>query len=167
MKDRVFINSKEVPAAIGAYSQAVKCGDIVWLSGQIPLDPTSMTVVGDNVSEQGVRAQVNQVFTNLKNLLLTRKGERFEQPNFGTDLLNALFEPNTSELKTFIEETITTAVAFWLPYIEIVDLDIATQEDDPLLIHKIQIKITFSVTGTGSEQVITIFAGEDGIVTIE
>ncbi len=50
---------------------------------------------------------------------------------------------------------------------EIVDLDIATQEDDPLLIHKIQIKITFSVTGTGSEQVITIFAGEDGIVTIE
>jgi hypothetical protein len=108
-----------------------------------------------------------QASTNIKSLLLTRKGERFEQPNFGTDLLNALFEPNTSELKTFIEETITTAVAFWLPYIEIVDLDIATQEDDPLLIHKIQIKITFSVTGTGSEQVITIFAGEDGIVTIE
>ena len=43
-----------------------------------------------------------QALTNIKSLLLTRKGERYEQPNFGTDLLNALFEPNTSELSTFI-----------------------------------------------------------------
>ena len=57
----------------------------------------------------------DQASTNIKSLLLTRKGERYEQPNFGTDLLNALFEPNTEGLKSFIEETITTAVSFWLP----------------------------------------------------
>jgi phage baseplate assembly protein W len=108
-----------------------------------------------------------QASTNIKSLLLTRKGERYEQPNFGTDLLNALFEPNTTELSTFIEDTITSAVTFWLPYIEINNLDIVTKEDDPTLIHKIKITVSFTVTGSRSEQVITIFAGEDGIVTIE
>ena len=65
-----------------------------------------------------------QASTNIKSLLLTRKGERYEQPNFGTDLLNALFEPNNEGLKSFIEETITTAVSFWLPYIDISNLEI-------------------------------------------
>ena len=108
-----------------------------------------------------------QASTNIKSLLLTRKGERYEQPNFGTDLLNALFEPNTSELSTFIEETITSAVNFWLPYIDINNLEIVTQEQDATLIHKIKITVSFTVTGSDSEQVITIFAGEDGILTIE
>ena len=108
-----------------------------------------------------------QASTNIKSLLLTRKGERYEQPNFGTDLLNALFEPNNEGLKSFIEETITTAVSFWLPYIDISNLEIITQEDDPLLIHKIKIALSFSINGSGSEQVITIIAQENGIVTIE
>ena len=109
----------------------------------------------------------DQASTNIKSLLLTRKGERYEQPNFGTDLLNALFEPNTEGLKSFIEETITTAVSFWLPYIQISSIDIVTFEDDPLMIHQIKISLTFIVTKTNSEQTITIFASEDGIVRIE
>lgn len=109
----------------------------------------------------------DQALTNIKSLLLTRKGERFELPNFGTDLLNVLFEPVTSELKVFIEETITSAVSFWLPYIQISKLDIVTSEEDTSLIHEIQISISFIVTSTGAEQTIIIFADQDGIVRIE
>jgi phage baseplate assembly protein W len=109
----------------------------------------------------------DQALTNIKSLLLTRKGERFEQPNFGTDLLNVLFEPITSELKTFIEETITSAVALWLPYIQISNLDIVTLEEDPNLGHEIKISVGFIVTGIGSEQTIIIFADQNGIVRIE
>ena len=39
----------------------------------------------------------DQASTNIKTLLLTRKGERYIQPNFGTDLLNVIFEPNVSD----------------------------------------------------------------------
>jgi len=53
--------TKNAPGAIGAYSQAVKCGPTVYLSGQIPLDPESMEVVSDDPREQVV-----QVFKNLK-----------------------------------------------------------------------------------------------------
>lgn len=57
---RTVINTDKAPAAIGTYSQAIKAGDTVYLSGQIPLDPTSMQLV------EGFDAQVVQVFENLK-----------------------------------------------------------------------------------------------------
>ena len=53
-------HTKEAPAAIGTYSQAVRHGDRVFLSGQIPLVPASMELVGDDFE-----AQVRQVFDNL------------------------------------------------------------------------------------------------------
>ncbi|SCK08380.1 RidA family protein [Vogesella sp. LIG4] len=56
-----IIHTDKAPAAIGAYSQAVKAGDTVYLSGQIPLDPATMTVV-----EGGFAAEAHQVFKNLK-----------------------------------------------------------------------------------------------------
>ena len=54
------INTAYAPAAIGPYSQAIKCAGLVFLSGQIPLDPTTMEVV-----EGGIEAQTHQVFKNL------------------------------------------------------------------------------------------------------
>jgi reactive intermediate/imine deaminase len=54
------ISTPEAPAAIGTYSQAVRAGDTVYLSGQIPLDPRSMQVV------EGFEAQARQVFENLR-----------------------------------------------------------------------------------------------------
>ncbi|MCL6261833.1 MULTISPECIES: RidA family protein [Craterilacuibacter] len=56
-----IIHTDKAPAAIGAYSQAVKAGNTVYLSGQIPLDPATMAVV-----EGGFEAETRQVFTNLK-----------------------------------------------------------------------------------------------------
>jgi len=58
---RQIIHSEKAPAAIGPYSQAVRVGDTVYLSGQIPLDPATMQLVtGD------VEAQARRVFENLK-----------------------------------------------------------------------------------------------------
>jgi reactive intermediate/imine deaminase len=54
------ISTPEAPGAIGTYSQAVAAGRTVYLSGQIPLDPGSMTLV-----EGGIEAQIHQVFRNL------------------------------------------------------------------------------------------------------
>ena len=56
-----IISTEDAPAAIGVYSQAVRVGNTIWVSGQIPLDPkTKELVQGD------VETQVRQVFENLK-----------------------------------------------------------------------------------------------------
>lgn len=57
---RQIIHTDSAPAAIGPYSQAVKAGNTVYLSGQIPLDPATMELVSDDVA-----AQARQVFNNL------------------------------------------------------------------------------------------------------
>jgi len=57
---KTIIQSKGAPAAIGTYSQAVKVGNTVYLSGQIGLDPATMEMV------DGIEAQVHRVFANLK-----------------------------------------------------------------------------------------------------
>lgn len=57
---KVIIRTSDAPAAIGTYSQAVKIGTTVYLSGQIPLVPASMQMVSDNFAEQ-----THQVFKNL------------------------------------------------------------------------------------------------------
>jgi len=58
---REIINTAAAPAAIGTYSQAVKVGDTVYLSGQIPLVPQTMQLV-----EGDMNAQIRQVFDNLQ-----------------------------------------------------------------------------------------------------
>ncbi len=57
---REAVHSEHAPGAIGAYSQAVRAGDTVYLSGQIGLDPATMELAGDDP-----RAQIEQVFANL------------------------------------------------------------------------------------------------------
>ena len=57
---RTIINTDQAPAAIGTYSQAVRVGDTVYLSGQIPLDPQTMQLV-----EGGMETQIRRVFDNL------------------------------------------------------------------------------------------------------
>ena len=54
------VHSEHAPKAVGPYSQAMRCGDMLYLSGQIGLDPATMQMV------DGIEAQVHQVFRNLK-----------------------------------------------------------------------------------------------------
>ncbi|MGB0721762.1 MAG: RidA family protein [Gammaproteobacteria bacterium] len=60
MPERSIISTDQAPQAIGTYSQAVKVGDTVYLSGQIPLDPVTMTLV-----EGDMEARIRRVFDNL------------------------------------------------------------------------------------------------------
>lgn len=55
-----IISTIHAPSAIGTYSQAVKVGDTVYLSGQIGLDPSTMLL------EEGIEAQIHRVFSNLR-----------------------------------------------------------------------------------------------------
>ena len=57
---RTIIHTDKAPQAIGTYSQAVKCGNTVYLSGQIPLDPATMELVDGDMA-----AQIRRVFDNL------------------------------------------------------------------------------------------------------
>jgi len=61
MTTKTIINTENAPAAIGTYSQAVKVDNTVYISGQIPLNPTTMEMVTDSFD-----AQAKQVFDNLK-----------------------------------------------------------------------------------------------------
>ena len=58
---REIIKTDAAPGAIGTYSQAVKCGNTVYLSGQIPLDAKTMTLVNATIDDE-----VHQVFKNLR-----------------------------------------------------------------------------------------------------
>ena len=56
---KIFIQTDNAPKAIGNYSQAIRVGNLVYLSGQIPLDPKTMEM------EYGIEAQVHRAFKNL------------------------------------------------------------------------------------------------------
>jgi 2-iminobutanoate/2-iminopropanoate deaminase len=61
---RQAISSADAPKAIGPYSQAIKAGNLLFLSGQIPLDPASGNVVDGDIT-----AQTERVFQNIKAVL--------------------------------------------------------------------------------------------------
>lgn len=60
MSNRAVISSADAPQALGPYSQGIKVGNTVWLSGQVPLVPNTMELVSGDIS-----AQATQVFENL------------------------------------------------------------------------------------------------------
>ena len=86
----------------------------------------------------------NQAKSNLKNLLLTKKGERIAQPQFGSGLQSLLFEPIDSEFENKITDTITESVEKWLPYITIEDIfiDISDSNKDR---NKVNVELKFRV----------------------
>lgn len=66
---------------------------------------------------------MTQIKSNLKNLLLTRIGERLHQPTFGSDLHKIVFEPNDDNIKQKATDYIETALATWMPYIVVENLE--------------------------------------------
>lgn len=67
---RRIIQTDQAPAAIGPYSQAVQVGDVVFISGQIPLDPATMALVDADID-----TQTRRVFDNLRNVCVAAGGE--------------------------------------------------------------------------------------------
>ena len=67
--NKSIVQTDKAPQAIGPYSQAVRCGDLLFISGQIPLDPATQEVVqGD------IQAQIEQAFQNLQAICVAAGG---------------------------------------------------------------------------------------------
>lgn len=76
---------------------------------------------------------IDQVRSNFKNLILTKKGERVGQPNLGCDLWKILFEPLTDETLENARLAVADAVDLWLPFIELTDFQITKTDDDNII----------------------------------
>jgi phage baseplate assembly protein W len=70
-----------------------------------------------------------QLKSNVKNLLLTRKGERLAQPNFGTNLHSLLFEQNDDSLEGKIYQAIDGSVKYWLPQLSINEISVEATDE--------------------------------------
>ena len=85
---------------------------------------------------------LEQAGHNIKNLLLTAKGERVMQPDFGSDLRALLFEQADENIDDKIEETILESISTWLPYIDISNVNISQDETKP---NQMKVDIDFSL----------------------
>ena len=85
---------------------------------------------------------LEQAGHNIKNLLLTAKGERVMQPDFGSDLRALLFEQDTEDFIDRIQLAIEEAISTWLPYINIEEANVITDESNP---NRVKIDIDFSL----------------------
>ena len=95
-----------------------------------------------------------QARANLTNLLLTQRGERIMQPNFGTGLHSLLFEQATDDLEERLQLTIEESVNFWLPYINIEEIEI-TMSDEMKDNNRADISVKFTVGNDINTQEIT------------
>jgi phage baseplate assembly protein W len=101
------------------------------------------------VAGTGFRQTYNttdQIKSNIKNLLLTQKGERILQPEFGSGLQSILFDFNDDDVATKIEDTINEAFEMWLPYVTIADI-VVEQTDELKDRNRVSISLKFQVNG--------------------
>jgi phage baseplate assembly protein W len=73
---------------------------------------------------------INQAKDNIVNLIMTKKGERLMQPEFGCDIWNLIFQPIVDEdIQLQVENAIIDAVNNWLPYITITSIIVNTEDE--------------------------------------
>ena len=104
-----------------------------------------------------------QSVSNLKNLLLTRKGERPFQPEFGSDVYSLLFENIGLDSSDRLSESLREDINLWLPYIIIDDIIVDTEPDR----NYVKIQLSFRVTEQGANQQIVVFVDSAGTTTVE
>jgi phage baseplate assembly protein W len=111
--------------------------------------------------QRGNSGYFNQAFSsfeqaksNLRNLLLTKKGERVMQPNFGTGLSSLLFEQMDESFEEKLKDTITNSVNFWLPYISIEEIDV-NMTDEMKDRNTAELKLSFTVGNQIETQEVT------------
>ena len=90
---RTIIQTDHAPAAIGTYSQAVRVGDTVYLSGQIPLDPATKELVGG-----GIEAEIRRVFENLKAVAEAAGGSLAQAVKVNVYLTDLTHFPKVNEI---------------------------------------------------------------------
>jgi phage baseplate assembly protein W len=92
---------------------------------------------------------IDQIKSNLKLLLQTKKGERRMNPEFGSGLWNILFESNTEEFKTIIESTIRKDIETWMRYVNVQKITIEDNAANP---NRIDVAVVFTVPSAGITQ---------------
>jgi len=114
-----------------------------------------------------------QMFSNLKNLLLTAKGERFFQPDFGTDIKGVLFDniTETEEFENRLRGEIESAITLWMPHLIIQSIDVKLNADelgrvdDPS--HAVAIFINVLISGTNIYVPVRLFISESAELRVE
>lgn len=86
------IHTDQAPAAIGTYSQAIRAGDTVYLSGQIPLDPKTMQLCSDDIA-----LQIKQVFDNVSAVCAASGGTLAHIVKLNVYLTDLLHFPDVNE----------------------------------------------------------------------
>ena len=90
---------------------------------------------------------IEAVKNNIKNLLSTHKGERYLQPNIGLNLRKFLFEQFTDELRLQIENDILDTFEFWLPFVQVKNLEIQmSPATDDMGKNTLTINVLFNIT---------------------
>jgi phage baseplate assembly protein W len=92
---------------------------------------------------------VDQIKTNLKMLLMTKKGERRMNPEFGSSLWEILFENFNNNIYSVVENTIRNDISRWMNYVNISQIEIDTNSTENSDKHKINVKILFTVPSVG------------------
>lgn len=101
-----------------------------------------------------------QAISNMVNLLLTRKGERVMQPTFGSPIPDYQFEQNSLENMYDLEVGVREAIQFWLPYIDLLDVNVQYEKESRFNTasdeNSVSISISFKITKMGANRTITI-----------
>ena len=121
---------------------------------QLPLGGSPLFKLSYTTEEQAI--------SNLKNLLLTRKGERPFQPLFGSDIYSILFEQISENINNELEDTLRDDIKFWLPYI-VVDSIVVNAKND---YNRVNINLVVRVTENGANTNITVLVSEQGDISI-
>lgn len=109
-----------------------------------------------------------QATSNLVNLLLTRRGERLMQPDFGSPIPEFVFELNSVRNREDLRFGVEQAIGYWLPYITLINVYVLSENDinitDSGSEHNVIIKIEYRVGSTGANRFITFFGTGDRIL---
>lgn len=83
---------------------------------------------------------LEQIKSNYRNLILTKKGERMMQPEFGCDIHSMLFENITDNMLETVRFAIVSATERWMPFLEVRQLDVVNLKEEP---NKIDITVSY------------------------
>lgn len=104
-----------------------------------------------------------QAISNLKSLILTRKGERYMQPRLGTKIYDYLFENLYPGIEDDVRGSLLADINYWLPYIIINRISVDIKDDRGNYVHLMKVGIDFQVTEAGANTQITFTLGSGGI----
>ena len=107
-----------------------------------------------NVAFKQNYTEIEQLKSNIKNLLLTKRGERLMNPLFGTGVETVLFEPITDEFEEKVQDIITNSVEKYIPNVSIeeIDVDMSNENKDK---NSVNISLKFRSRNTGNSGLVS------------